>query len=114
MEKELSGSALRVSQELRRLEIACEVTTMPESTRSAANADAASALGCDIVQIVKSLIFCSVEEDQQILVLASGVDRVDEPRLSGIVGGPVEQASGKFVRARTSGPSRRSATSGPW
>lgn len=68
-----------------------------------------SALGCEIVQIVKSLIFRSVEEDQLVLVLVlilvlvlvSGVERVDEPRLSGIVGGPVEQASDKFVRART-------------
>lgn len=67
-----------------------------------------SALGCEIVQIVKSLIFRSVEEDQLVLVLVlilvlvlvSGVERVDEPRLSGIVG-PVEQASDKFVRART-------------
>jgi len=99
MDTELSGSALRVPQELRRLGIASEVTTMPGSTRSAANA--ASALGCDIAQIVKSLIFRSIEQDSPILVLASGVDRVDEARLSGIVGSPVEQASAKFVRART-------------
>ncbi len=99
MYEELSGSALRVARELRRLGINSEVTNMPESTRSAS--EAAAALGCGIGQIVKSLIFRSVEHDEPILVLASGADRVDEARLSGIVGGAIEQASGKFVRART-------------
>ncbi len=36
-----------------------------------------------------------------ILVLVSGAHRVDEVRLSGIVGGPIERAGGKFVRERT-------------
>ncbi len=75
------------------------VREMPESTRSAA--EAAAALGCDVAQIVKSLIFRSVADDEALLVMVSGADRVDESRLAGVVGGEVERASGRFVRDRT-------------
>jgi prolyl-tRNA editing enzyme YbaK/EbsC (Cys-tRNA(Pro) deacylase) len=96
---ELSSSETRVAEELDRLGIASEVRVMPASTRSAA--DAAAALGCDVSQIVKSLIFRSVNSDTPILVLASGANRVDEGRLAEIVGGPVERATPEFVRAST-------------
>jgi prolyl-tRNA editing enzyme YbaK/EbsC (Cys-tRNA(Pro) deacylase) len=95
---ELSATAARVAEELRQRGISTTVVEMPDSTRSAA--EAAAAIGCDISQIVKSLVFRAVEKDAPVLVLASGVDRVDEGRLAVLVG-PVEQASAKFVRART-------------
>ena len=88
-----------MANELRQLGVESQVKEMPASTRSAA--EAASALGCAVSQIVKSLIFRSVVGDEPLLVLASGADRVDERRLAEIVGQPVEQASAKFVRDRT-------------
>lgn len=99
MSEESFGSAQRVSGTLRRLGIASQVRTMPQSTRSAA--EAAAALGCDVAEIVKSLVFRAVEGDTPLLVLASGADRVDEARLAEVVGGPVEKATGRFVRDRT-------------
>jgi prolyl-tRNA editing enzyme YbaK/EbsC (Cys-tRNA(Pro) deacylase) len=95
---ELSTTAGRVAEDLRQRGISTQVVEMPDSTRSAA--EAAAAIGCDISQIVKSLVFRSISEDAPVLVLASGADRVDEGLLGAIVG-PVEQASAKFVRART-------------
>ena len=95
---ELSSTATRLAEELRRRGVSSNVVEVPESTRSAA--EAAAAIGCDISQIVKSLVFRAVDRDEPVLVLASGVDRVDEVRLAEIVG-PVEQATAKFVRART-------------
>jgi prolyl-tRNA editing enzyme YbaK/EbsC (Cys-tRNA(Pro) deacylase) len=97
--EELSRGSARVAEELRRLGITSAVLEMPESTRTAA--EAAAALGCDVAQIVKSLIFRSVVGDEAVLVLASGADRVDESRLAQVIGEQVEQATGKFVRART-------------
>jgi prolyl-tRNA editing enzyme YbaK/EbsC (Cys-tRNA(Pro) deacylase) len=96
---EPTGSEARVAEELRRLGISSEVRVMPASTRSAA--DAAAAVGCDVAQIVKSLIFRSIDSDGPVLVLASGANRVDEGRLADIVGGPVERATAEFVRTRT-------------
>jgi prolyl-tRNA editing enzyme YbaK/EbsC (Cys-tRNA(Pro) deacylase) len=95
---QLSATAARVAEELRQRGLSTRVVEMPESTRSAA--EAAAAIGCDISQIVKSLVFRSIAADSPVLVLASGADRVDEDRLGDIVG-PVERASAKFVRART-------------
>jgi prolyl-tRNA editing enzyme YbaK/EbsC (Cys-tRNA(Pro) deacylase) len=96
---ELAGSEVRVAEELERLGIAGDVRVMPASTRSAV--EAAAAVGCDVSQIVKSLIFRSISSDEPILVLASGANRVDEARLAEIVGGPVERATAEFVRARS-------------
>ena len=97
--EELSRASARVAEELHRLGAAAEVREMPDSTRTAA--EAAAALGCGVAQIVKSLVFRSVVTDEPVLVLVSGADRVDEALLADVVGGEVEQATGKFVRERT-------------
>ena len=97
--EELSRGPSRVAEELLRLGVTSAVKEMPESTRTAV--EAAAALGCDVAQIVKSLIFRSVAADEALLVLVSGADRVDEPRLAQVVGEQVEKATGNFVRART-------------
>nr|WP_218891524.1 YbaK/EbsC family protein [Actinomycetospora corticicola] len=72
---------------------------LPDSTRTAAEAGAA--LGCEVGQIVKSLVFRLPSTDAAVLVLASGSTRVDVGKLSAVLGEPVEQASGTFVRERT-------------
>jgi len=55
-----------------------ELKRFSEGTRTAA--DAARAVGCDVSQIVKSLVF--VAGDQPVLVLVSGADRADPDRLA--------------------------------
>lgn len=60
------------------LGIAVEVTRYPEGTRTAA--DAAAAIGCDVNQIVKSLVF--VVDGRVVLALTSGRHRVDPAALA--------------------------------
>jgi len=60
-----------------------EVRRFPEGTRTAA--DAAAAIGCEVGQIVKSLVFVA-EEGRAVLALTSGANRVDETRLAEAVG----------------------------
>ena len=84
---------------LEALGMAGGVRVMPASTRTAA--EAAAAIGCDVGQIVKSLVFRIVDVDAPVLVMVSGADRVDEGRLAAAVDGPVERATGRFVRDRT-------------
>ena len=64
----------------------------PEGTRTAA--DAARAIGCDVAQIVKSLVF--VRDGEAVLVLCSGANTVDAAALG------LEKADAAFVR-RVSG-----------
>jgi len=97
--EELNRGPARIADELRRLGVTTAVREMPDSTRSAA--EAAAALGCNVAQIVKSLVFRSVISDEAVLVLVSGADRVDQSRLAEEVGEQVEQATGRFVKART-------------
>lgn len=74
------------------------VSTFPEGTRTAA--DAAAAIGCDVSQIVKSLVFARAS-GEPLLVLASGRSQVDEGKLERLVGEPVGKADAAFVRAAT-------------
>jgi prolyl-tRNA editing enzyme YbaK/EbsC (Cys-tRNA(Pro) deacylase) len=62
--------------------------------------EAADALGVALGQIAKSVVFRRKADDQAVLVIASGDRRVDEARLSAIVG-PVGRADAAFVKSRT-------------
>ena len=78
-----------------------EVSEFPEGTRTAA--DAAAAVGVDVAQIVKSLVF--VVDDQVVVALVSGPKRLDEARLAAAAGGDeVRRASADEVRDATGYP----------
>ena len=70
----------RVAEALRARGVEAEVQELPDSTRTAP--EAATALGCDIAEIAKSLVFRATESGDPVLVIASGADRVDEGRLA--------------------------------
>lgn len=99
MDTELSHAARRVQQAILERGFDCEVIELPGSTRTAL--DAAAAVGCELAQIVKSLVFVTAHSRAPLLVLASGANRVDERRLAEVVGEPVGKADGDFVRAQT-------------
>ncbi len=75
------------------------VSTFPEGTRTAQ--DAAAAIGCDVAQIVKSLIFRRTETGGPVLVVASGANRVDEQKIAALLGEPIGKADAAFVREQT-------------
>ena len=99
MSIELSASARRVQAELEKHGINCQVQEMDKSTRTAA--DAAKAVGCTVAQIAKSLVFKRMDSERAVLVITSGVNRVDETRLSQIVCEPIGMADADFVREQT-------------
>jgi prolyl-tRNA editing enzyme YbaK/EbsC (Cys-tRNA(Pro) deacylase) len=73
------------------------VRRFPEGTRTAV--DAARAVGCELGQIVKSLVF--IAADQPVIALVSGPNRLDEARLGEIAGEPVSKAGAEAVRSAT-------------
>jgi Cys-tRNA(Pro) deacylase len=78
------------------LQIAVE--RFPEGTRTAA--DAARAVGCDVAQIVKSLVF--VADGAAVVALVSGANRVDPDRLASALGARnVRRATGDEARTAT-------------
>ncbi|MEP7358728.1 MAG: YbaK/EbsC family protein [Anaerolineales bacterium] len=95
----LSASAQRVQSALAALGFTLAVVELPQSTRT--SAEAAAAVGTQVSQIVKSLIFRATETGRAIMVLASGSNRVDEAAVSALLGEPIARADPEFVRART-------------
>jgi prolyl-tRNA editing enzyme YbaK/EbsC (Cys-tRNA(Pro) deacylase) len=73
------------------------VTQFPEGTRTAV--DAARAVGCELGQIVKSLVF--VAGGRPVVALVSGANRLDERRLSDVAGEPVLKADAETARNAT-------------
>jgi prolyl-tRNA editing enzyme YbaK/EbsC (Cys-tRNA(Pro) deacylase) len=99
MAKELSTSAQKVQETLKALGFTCQVVELPNSTRTAV--EAAQAVGCQVEQIVKSLIFKGKQTGKPVLVVASGPNRVNEKRLGELAGEAIEKANADFVRQRT-------------
>lgn len=99
MSQTLAPSARRVQAALERLGLTLEVREFPAGTRTAL--DAAAAVGCDVAQIVKSLVFRAADTDGFVLVLASGANRVDEHKVGAALGEPIVRADPDFVRERT-------------
>jgi prolyl-tRNA editing enzyme YbaK/EbsC (Cys-tRNA(Pro) deacylase) len=99
MSQPLSPSAQKVQDALRVLGYEFTVIEFTESTRTAQ--EAADRVGCTLGQIAKSLIFKGQSSGKPILVLTSGVNRVDEKRISAYAGESIGRADADFVRAAT-------------
>ncbi|PLW75817.1 YbaK/EbsC family protein [Cohaesibacter celericrescens] len=76
-----------------------EIITMPASTRTAQ--DAAVACGCQVGQIVKSLIFERHDNQQLVLLLIAGHNQVDMDLAANVIGSALDRADAKKVRRET-------------
>src|SRR5271154_3659622 len=97
MDSKLSGSAQRVQAALQAVGLPLQVVEMPDTTRTAQ--DAAAAVGCIVAQIAKSIVFRGVQPGKPVLVVASGINRVNEKRIEEHAGEPVEKSKAEFVRS---------------
>ncbi len=95
----LSPSAQKVQNALSELGYDYTVIEHAESTRTAQ--EAADRAGCELGQIIKSLIFKGKISGKPILVLTSGANRVDEKLISEYAGEAIGRADAGFVRAVT-------------
>ncbi|WP_198034111.1 YbaK/EbsC family protein [Acidihalobacter ferrooxydans] len=98
MPETLPPSAQRVQDFLAAHGAECHVRTFPESTRTAA--EAAAAVGCEVGQIAKSLIFRDAENDRPVLIIASGSNRVDVAKVEAATGVALSRADGRWVKQR--------------
>jgi Cys-tRNA(Pro) deacylase len=93
-----SASVERVVRAAAAAGIEARVREFPGGTRTAL--DAARAVGCEIGQIVKSLVF--VVDDEPVVALVSGAHRLDPARLAAAAGGRrARRASPEEARAAT-------------
>jgi prolyl-tRNA editing enzyme YbaK/EbsC (Cys-tRNA(Pro) deacylase) len=97
----MTGSVDRFLGAARILGHDVEVRRFPQGTKTAQ--DAALAVGCELGQIVKSLVFLA--DGAPVLALVSGVNRADTDRLGALIGATdVRRADAEEVRAATGYP----------
>ena len=92
----LKDAERRVAAAAQGLGLEIEVRQMGRSTRTAG--EAAEAIGCDVAQIVKSLIFRGKSSGKPFLILVSGANRVDEAEVARHLGEAPGRADAQFVR----------------
>ncbi len=94
----LPEGVVRVSRALQTLGHPHAPVMLSDAARTAQ--EAADGLGVQLGQIAKSVIFRRKEDDVAVLVVTSGDRRVDEKKVSALVG-KVGRADADFVKART-------------
>ena len=99
MTEELSSSAQKIQDVLAQRGYQLKVIELPGSTRTAV--EAAQAIGCQVGQIVKSLIFKAKRSETPVLVVASGSNRVNEKTIEAQIDEPLGKADAEFVRTKT-------------
>jgi len=87
--------ALRFQAVLDEFAPGCRVVEFDEPSRTARQA--AAAIGCELDQIVKSLLFRTAE-DEPLLVLTAGGNRADEAVIARQAGTGASMGSADFVR----------------
>ncbi len=94
----MSRSIDRVADAAASEGLAIEVRRFPEGTKTAG--DAARAIGCEVAQIVKSLVF--VADGEPFLALTSGANRADTAKIATLLGAAeVRRATAEEARAST-------------
>ena len=98
MTKELRDSAQRVQDFISARGFSFEVKELPSSTRTAQ--EAADSIGCSVAQIAKSLVFKEKTTQDPVLVIASGINRVDLAKIKKSTGLKLGRADGNYVKEK--------------
>lgn len=96
--QDLPDTARRVAGLLAELGHDQPVVMLPASGKT--SAEAAAGLGCSVAEIAKSIVFRRLADDAAVMVVASGINRVDEAKVAALIG-PVGRADASFVKQRT-------------
>lgn len=93
----LPDTARRVAALLQAIGHDQPIVMLPDSGKT--SAEAALGLGCTIAEIAKSIVFRRLSDDAAVMVIASGINRVDEQKVAALVG-PVGRADAQFVKQK--------------
>jgi len=95
----LSSNAQKVQEALNAIGLQLDVIELPDSTRT--SQEAAQAIGCQVSQIAKSIVFRTLTSQRPILVIASSSNRVNEKTIANLIGEDIGKADADFVRSHT-------------
>jgi len=92
-------NALRIQQLLDQAGLTRQVVEFDQPTRS--SAEAAAAIGCQVGEIAKSVVFRSKPDGQAVIIVASGDNRVCEDKVAARLACRLGRANADFVREKT-------------
>ncbi|WP_371365089.1 hypothetical protein SRRS_00090 [Sporomusa rhizae] len=95
----LGKSALKIQEELNKYNLSLKVVTMQDSTRTCV--EAANTIGCEVGQIVKSLVFRGKTSGTPVLIVASGDNRINEKKMKEYLGEAVTRPDANYVQETT-------------
>lgn len=95
----MSKSLKRVERALVEAGLDVDILEMPGGTRTAQ--EAADAAGCEVDQIVKSVIFRGEDDGKAVLFLTAGGNRVNDAKATALAGEPLGKADAALIRAQT-------------
>jgi prolyl-tRNA editing enzyme YbaK/EbsC (Cys-tRNA(Pro) deacylase) len=95
----MSKSVKRVARVLEEAGVAAHVVEMADGTRTAA--EAAAAVGCEIDQIAKSIVFRAEAHGTAVLFVTAGGNRVEDAKAGALAGEPLGKADAALIRAQT-------------
>jgi prolyl-tRNA editing enzyme YbaK/EbsC (Cys-tRNA(Pro) deacylase) len=93
------GSLERVRLAAEKAGLPVEIRRMGESTRTAQ--EAADQCGCDVAQIVKSLIFQGADDGRLYLFLVSGSRQLDLDKAAALAGQKLKRGDPRHIREET-------------
>ncbi|MEK4028328.1 YbaK/EbsC family protein [Pseudobacillus sp. FSL P4-0506] len=99
MEAQLKESAQQIQDKLEEIGYSNKVVELPDSTRTAQ--EAADAIGCEVAHIAKSIIFRLKDSNRPLLVVASGVNRINEKLIGDYLNEELGKADADYVRKHT-------------
>lgn len=83
------------------LEAAGHQPEIRETALARTAGDAAHAVGCEVDQIAKSIVFATEPEGRAVLFLTAGGNRVDPAKASAVAGTALGKADAALIRAQT-------------
>jgi prolyl-tRNA editing enzyme YbaK/EbsC (Cys-tRNA(Pro) deacylase) len=92
-------TALRIAELVRDAGVDSQVVEFEQTTRT--SAEAAAAVGCEVAQIAKTIVFRGKTSGLAVVVVASGANRVNEKKVEALVGEALGRADADFVRDAT-------------
>ncbi len=95
----LPDASRRVAEAAKTLGLAIDIVQHEAPTRTAE--EAAAACGCDVAQIIKSLVFRGKTSGKPYLLLVSGKNRVNEKGVAAHLGEKLERPDATYVREVT-------------
>jgi len=95
----LKNSSKKIQEALNKYDLGLKVIEFSELTRTAS--EAAAAIGCEVGQIAKTLIFRGKTSGKAICIIASGKNRVDVKKIMQLIAEELEKPDAAFVLEQT-------------